>query len=144
MSKYRLSIQLIVGVLWLILGAGCRKDPPEPVCGKGCCSDIGSVRFAAHLNGVLISQFGTMSISLAESVNDKEPFQGKTKAFSFVLICPKDEALYEQFLAQRKSESNSQNIKYKIWAEAYEDLSVSLQIPDRIYTVKINRFEKAP
>ncbi len=46
MTKYQLLRQYIMGVLWLVLGAGCQKDPPEPTsCNDGTCCNTDSYQY---------------------------------------------------------------------------------------------------
>ncbi|TAE30614.1 MAG: hypothetical protein EAZ91_09785 [Cytophagales bacterium] len=46
MNKYTLFRQLIVGVLWLGMGASCQKDPPKPIsCNDGSCCNSDSYQY---------------------------------------------------------------------------------------------------
>ena len=46
MTKYQLLRQFIVGVLWLVLGAGCQKHPPKPTsCDNGTCCNADSYQY---------------------------------------------------------------------------------------------------
>lgn len=141
MSKYRLFSQLIVGVLWLILGAGCRKDPPEPSlgCQAGCCFDDVEVNFVQKLVGVEFDKTSAMYMLLKEPVNENDA----------VLVCPLDWPKYDSFPVSYVfpiSPSNKPSFRYRLWGTLYENPNISggFNPKGRSYWTKIDRIEKAP
>ena len=144
MTKYQLLNQLTVGVLWLVLGAGCQKDPPEPNpsgCRTG--STNSDLKFVVRLNGVLLQQFSSNFIVLQTPIKDPRLSTSSNEIYGDV-VCPLSSNYIENIVAERKQDPNGSTRQYKLWGVIYEDyLSIPINPGTRAYLFQVDKIEKA-
>lgn len=138
MVKYRLFNQLIAGVLWLLLGAGCQKDPPEPdyTCKRGCCIDD-EVFFVEKLEAEPMDKTSSITMVLKS--------RGVEESVLVCLFQPKNSVFESSSPTYERqfplSTSPTPPYRFRVWGALYRDRGIGFTgIP--MYWVKFDRVEK--
>lgn len=140
----------IVGVLWLCVGAGCRKDPPEPVsCSDGTCC-MGDMRPYDYVETI---------------ANAPADLYGKTLIFKSPLPAGNDPRWYNTTTGARLqatalgtcslSDSKVAGLKwtypldgsqgpyrYRVWGKVYHDRDAQPIVPVPVLYIAIDRIEE--
>lgn len=140
-----------MGVLWLCISAGCRKEPPEPKCDASCCFTDPLPQydlFAARLDGALLSNISEVYIVLKDPVfdvtlRDRTDLKDSEKSTIFLLACQKQATYLKDLEAKLKADPNYAKQQYAVWGNVYWEYSVrTFQPYPKPYAVYIEKIER--
>lgn len=148
MSKRSLRF-IAFSLVWLLVGLGCKKEEPEPLCEtEGCCEPNIATRVAATLKGVLINPLSLDRpyITVRDRVYDKRLFNNQQSQITYLELCAGEEEKLNVFIRQQQQLPDYKpEQEYKLWGWVYDAIWISPTFPGLpIYAIKIDRIEKAP
>lgn len=135
-----------IGVLWLALGAGCQKDPPQPQsCDNGTCCMQDTRQYdyvetienqPADLGGPPF--FAKWGLALKNGIPTKSQFQARG-----VQVCDLSltKVINLKQTAPPPPDTSSGPYHYRVWGKVYTDHSIPLVPPSYMY-IYIDRIEE--
>jgi hypothetical protein len=147
MNKTNFISWVAVVVLWLSVGVGCQKDPPEPdpVCKPGCCFGTIGVRFAAPLEGTLIEALGDPVLFEKPVTDLRIPASScYDKQIVNAFICPLKEEAYFNRLKELSKYPDYKNKRHRVWGVMYEDSTATppFRPCSKVYYFTFDRIER--
>ncbi|UFH53538.1 hypothetical protein [Spirosoma sp. KNUC1025] len=161
MKTNQLRSLAAIGVLWLVLGAGCKKDPPEPdsifplACNDGtCCMSGGSRRYyyVADLDSVETNLLGSY-YGQAIGVYFKEPQPKKfntsfpvTNLKSYVQMIQICELSFDKTVGLKVIPpgiiaDTASTYQYRVWGKLYNDPDFATFDATPVYYLHIDRIK---
>lgn len=147
MKASKLRGIVAVGVLWLCVSAGCRKDPPDLSCEDGsCCSPGTPAKFFKRVNGGLADYAG-LSFEFKDTLNIVGKF-----VLNGAAVCDVQEDMINAM--QLKSNNTIENGKfrlidstnryqYRVWGIIYELPRIINFLPIPTYRIRVEKVEKS-
>ncbi len=123
MKTNRVMRMAAVGVLWLSLSAGCRKDPPDPKqlysCSDGTCcnSDTRHYIYDGSIEGLQVNLIGG---SYVTAVYFEEPLPGNY-LIQEVRLCNLSRNKVSGLQPAAIIGGNFATYKYRVWGKLYYD-----------------------